>query len=149
MSQSQQFSRSMSFDPKSRLLGQGRIFTLAAIETIRKMADQGKTASEIADVIGSTAGSVRVNCSQLKIKLTRRGRPSVQRNKPNHIQGQRLILYVRPAAYSALNRKAAHMQKSPVDLAGFLLETIINDDLFEAVLDDGDSNPQPRVRHGA
>ena len=50
-----------------------RVFTPSAINTIRGLAGQGKSASEIAEVIGSTTGSVRVKCSQLKIKLRRQG----------------------------------------------------------------------------
>src|SRR6202035_2769338 len=46
-----------------------RVFTPSTINTIRGLAGQGKSASEIAEVIGSTTGSVRVRCSQLKIKL--------------------------------------------------------------------------------
>ena len=46
-----------------------RVFTPSAINTIRELAGQRKSASEIAEVIGSTTGSVRVKCSQLKIKI--------------------------------------------------------------------------------
>jgi hypothetical protein len=48
-----------------------RVFNAATIETIRRMAKEGK---EIAEVIGSTAASVRVKCSELKIRLIRRDR---------------------------------------------------------------------------
>src|SRR3984893_3822344 len=48
-----------------------RVFTPSAINTIRGLAGQGKSASEIAEVIGSTTRSVQVKCSQLKIKLRR------------------------------------------------------------------------------
>ena len=50
-----------------------RVFTPSAINTIRGLAGQGKSASEIAEVVGSTTRSVRVKCSQLKIKLRRQG----------------------------------------------------------------------------
>ena len=50
-----------------------RVFTSSAINTIRGLAGQGKSASEIAEVIGSTTRSVRVRCSHLKIKLRRQG----------------------------------------------------------------------------
>jgi hypothetical protein len=54
----------------------GQVFTPKAVKIIRGLADQGRSASEIANVIGSTPASVRVRCCQLKIKLFRRGRPS-------------------------------------------------------------------------
>jgi DNA-binding CsgD family transcriptional regulator len=107
--------------------GARRVFTPSAINTIR-MAGQGKSASEIAEVIGSTAASVRVNCSHLKIKLRR------QRQRGDG--GQELVIYLRDADYVALERKAVHMKKSAVELSGELLEAIIRSDIFEAVLDD-------------
>ena len=38
--------------------------------------------------------------------------------------------------YTALKRKAALMNKSPVELAGMLLQAIVSANIFEAVLDD-------------
>jgi len=110
-----------------------RVFTPAVIKAIREMASQGKSASEIAATIGSTPASVRVKCCQLKIQLSRRGRPSLVPSFPNE---HKLIVYMRPDNYTALKRKAAQMNKSPVELAGMLLEAIVSADIFEAVLDD-------------
>ena len=107
-----------------------RVFTPSAINTIRGLVSQGKSASEIAGVIGSTAGSVRVKCSQLKIKLGRRGRPGRERQ----ITWQ-IVICLSDADYAALKRKAADMQKSAVELSGELLEAIISSDIYEAVLD--------------
>jgi DNA-binding CsgD family transcriptional regulator len=109
-----------------------RVFTPSAINTIPGLAGQGKSASEIAEVIGSTTGSVRVKCSQLKIKLRRQGRQGHIRQ----IAGQRLVICLSDADYAALERKAADMQKSAVKLSGELLEAIISSDIYEAVLDD-------------
>ena len=108
-----------------------RVFTTSAINTIRGLVGQGKSASEIAEVIGSTTGSVRVTCSQLKIKLRRQGQPGHIRQ----IAGQRLVICLSDADYAALERKAADMQKSAVELSGELLEAIISSDIYEAVLD--------------
>lgn len=108
-----------------------RVFTPAVIKAIREMAGQGKSASEIAATIGSTPASVRVKCCQLKIQLSRRGRPSL------HPGEHKLVLYMRPEDYTALKRKAAHKRKSPAELAGTLLEMIVSADIFQAVLDDG------------
>jgi hypothetical protein len=111
------------------------MFTPAVIEAIREWATQGKSASEIAAAIGSTAASVRVRCSGLKIRLSRRGRPSLVPGWPQHVSEQKLVIYMRPKDYAALKRKAAHMHKSPVELAGMLLKEIVGADIFEAVLD--------------
>jgi hypothetical protein len=108
-----------------------RVFTPAAIKAIREVASQGKSASQIAAAIGSTAASVRVKCCQLKIPLSRRGRPCL------HPGEQKLVLYMRPEDYTALKRKAADRRKCPAELAGTLLEMIISADILQAVLDDG------------
>ena len=113
-----------------------RVFTPAAIKAIREMASQGKSAAEIAATIGSTPASVRVKCCQLKIQLSRRGRPSLVPSFPQHPNEHKLVVYMRPDDYAALKRKAVQMHKSPVDLAGLLLEAIVNANIFEAVLDD-------------
>src|ERR1700676_1304400 len=88
------------------------VFTPEANQIVRELASQGKSASEIACVIGSTAASVRVRCCQLQVKLSRRGRPNSLETERRHGGEQRLVVYMRPAEYAALARKAAHMQKS-------------------------------------
>lgn len=113
------------------------IFSLATVELIRDLADQGKSSSEIAEIIGSTAASVRVRCSQLKIKLTP-GRLRLPQTRPRHIPEPKLVLYMGPAIYAALKRKAAHIQKSPHQLAEALLEAVIKSDIYDAVLDEGE-----------
>jgi hypothetical protein len=112
----------------------GQVFTAKAVTVIQKLAEQGRSASEIAAAIGSTPASVRVRCSQLKIKLVRRGRPS--RAEGNGLGDRKMIVYTRQEVYAALHRKAAHMHKSPAELARMLLEAIASSDLYEAVLDD-------------
>jgi hypothetical protein len=113
-----------------------RVFTPVVIKAIRELASQGKSASGIAAVIGSTAASVRVKCCQLKIQLSRRGRPSLVPSWPQYPSEHKLVLYMRPEDYAALKLKAAHRRKSPAELAGTLLEMIVGADMFQAVLDD-------------
>jgi ubiquitin len=113
----------------------GQVFTTRAVKIIRGLADQGRSASEIADVIGSTPASVRVRCCQLKIKLPRRGRASRSGSRPRDMQERKVAVYVCSDVYAALNAKAAHMQKSPDELAGMLLEAIAASDIYDAVLD--------------
>jgi hypothetical protein len=108
-----------------------RVFTPAAIETIRALAAQKKPAAEIAKVINSTAASVRVKCCHLKIPLLRRSRPN-----PNYFGREKLVLYLLPATYAALERKAAEMQKPADELAGMLLAETAKSNIYEAVLGD-------------
>jgi hypothetical protein len=112
------------------------VFTPKAVNIIRRLAHQGTSASEIAQVIGSTPASVRVRCCQLKIKLVRRGRPSRKEHEPHSGRERKMVVYTRPEVYAALNRKAAHMHTSPVELAALLLEAIVSSDIYDAVLDD-------------
>jgi len=114
-----------------------RVFTPAVIKAIREMASQGKTGSQIAATIGSTPASVRVKCCQLKIQLSRRGRPSLVPSFSAHDE-HRLVVSMRPDDYAALTQKAAQMHKSPFDFAGMLLEAIVSSNIFDAVLDDGE-----------
>jgi len=117
-----------------------RLFTPVVIKAIREFAGQGKSASAIAAAIGSTAASVRVKCCQLKIQVSRRGRPSLMPSWPQHTSEHRLNVYMRPDVYSALKLKAAHMGKSPTELAGALIGEIASADIFEAVLGDGNNS---------
>ena len=110
------------------------IFTPAAIETLRRLAREGKSASDIADAIGSTAASVRVRCSQLKIKLAQ-ARTDVPRAQHRNVQEQKLVVGVPPAVYAALAKKAAGMQKSTDELVRMLLEAVVSSNIYEAVLD--------------
>jgi hypothetical protein len=114
----------------------GSVFTPAAVATIHELARQGSSAAEIAAEIGSTPASVRVKCCHLKISLAR-GRPRSSQIGARQQQDQKLTLRIHPALYTALKRKSGEMQKSAGELAGLLLEAIINSDLYKAVLDDG------------
>ena len=114
-----------------------RIFTPTTIEIIRGLANQGKSAAEIADAIGSTPASVRVKCCQLKIKISRRGRPdlSPSRQPPGH-ERTLLLIPMQSETYAALKQKAAQKHKAPVEFAEMLLEAIVNSDLYDAIFDD-------------
>ena len=114
----------------------GQVFTPKNVNLIRGLADRGRSASEIAEVIGSTPASVRVRCCQLKIKLIRRGRPPRLGRKLDGPRERKMVVYTRPEVYEALNRRASHMRKSPVELAALLLEAIVRSDIYDAVLDD-------------
>ncbi len=110
-----------------------RVFTASAIKIIREMAEQAKSATQIAKVIGSTPASVRATCCQHRIKL-KRGRPNLQPRPPR--SDEKLVLVcVRSSDHAALAEKAAQMQKSTAELASMLLTAIVSSDIYEAVSD--------------
>ena len=106
------------------------VFTPAAIELVHRLADQGRSASEIADEIGSTAASVRARCCQLKIRLVRGANAGLRETQQGRIQEQRLIIRMQPKAYAALEGRAVCMQKSADELAGMLLEAIVGREIL-------------------
>jgi hypothetical protein len=112
-----------------------RVFTPAVLMVISEMANQGKSASEIAVAIGSTPASVRVRCCQLKIPLARRGRPPLVPGFPRHSSMHKLVVSMPPAALLALQQKASQMRKSPIELAARLLQEVVGANIFKAVLD--------------
>jgi hypothetical protein len=110
-----------------------RTFTPPAIQIIRNLANEGKSAAEIAHVLGSTPGSVRVVCSQFKIRLPRRRRyPSLVPS----LGERRLVVYMRPDEYIQLERQAARRGKSAAEYAGMLLQAIVDANIYDAVLDE-------------
>ena len=113
------------------------IFTPTVVEAIKGLAAQGKSAAEIAAVVGSTPASVRVKCSHFKIKLVRQHLGS-RRNELQLPSKRKLVVYLPPSIYSAMTRKAQGMRKSTVELAELLLRAIVNSNIYEAVLDEAE-----------
>lgn len=108
------------------------IFTPTAVEIIRDLASQGRSATEIADVLGSTPGSVRVKCCQFKIKLQRnRHRLTGDCDPPIH----RLVTHINPSIYRNLQQRARLKQKTVAELAEMLIEAVVSSDIYAAVLD--------------
>ena len=84
--------------------------------------DDGLSDWEIADRMGWTVGTLRVRCSQLKISLRRK-----------HVNGRQFVLP--QAIFDQLHRRAAMMGVSTGALATELLQAIVRDGLYNAVLD--------------
>jgi hypothetical protein len=89
---------------------------------IRALIDQGLSDQEIANKLGCTVGSLRVRCSQLKISLRRSAK-----------------LFLPQAVLEQLIQRANAMGVSATTLAADLLQEITRDDLYDAVLDRGDT----------
>jgi hypothetical protein len=126
---------------------------------IRNLAEEGCSAVEIANLMDSTPGSVRVFCSRHKIKI-RRSQRYLRSALPRHIHSpsEHTIVARMPAQlYFDFHRKAERLQMPVSVLASNLLAAIASSNIYEAVLDDKDSRrradiaaqhiDQPVARH--
>jgi hypothetical protein len=95
------------------------IFTKAAIGRIQAMQDSGSTNKEIAAAIGTTEGSLAARASQLGL-------------------GGRMRVTFPEQTFTECAPHAARRNLSASDLIRLLVNRITQDNLFEAVLDDGD-----------
>ena len=117
-----------------------RVFTPQRLSLVRRMAEQGSSAADIAKTIGSTPGSVRVTCSHHEIKL-KRGRGSIARQKSaDELQECRLdvplVAHMTPELYAEFESRARDLHKPPAMFASMLLNAIAASDLYNAVLDE-------------
>jgi len=86
---------------------------------------QGLSDLEIANRIGCTVGTLRVKCSQLKISLRRPAK-----------------VVLPQAVLDQLTQRATMMGISASALAANLLEEIVRDSLYDAVLDQDGTTTQ-------
>jgi hypothetical protein len=107
-----------------------RIFTPNNIRRIQRMAEEGCSAIEIAQSIGSTPASVRVMCCRNKIKIFRRRR-SIANG---------LVVHLPASVSSEFYRKAELLQIPASALAAKLLSAIVVSNIYEAVLDEKDES---------
>src|SRR5262245_60473684 len=89
---------------------------------IPALVDEGLSDLEIAERMGWTVGTLRVRCSQLKISLRRKNTNGRQ-------------CFLPQAIFDQLHHRAAMMGVSTGDLATELLQAIVRDGLYDAVLD--------------
>ena len=130
------------------MLRSGRVFTPQNIARMREMAENGSSALEIAQTIGSTPGSVRVVCSHHNIRL-KRGRRTRAISLPlvRSPSIHDVVAHMPASLYAEFHRKAGHLKMSPSALASNLLVAITTSNIFEAVLDD-DTSPCDHYRSG-
>lgn len=110
------------------------IFTPEVYAKIPTWVEQGLTPEAIAERIGSTVGSLKTRCAEQRIRL----RPGTQQQKVIFADTSRMLIHVplsRPALQSIRN-EAAKRDLAADALAGLILETIANENLFAAVMDD-------------
>jgi hypothetical protein len=89
---------------------------------IPALVEAGLSDEEIAKKMGWTVGTLRVRCSQLKISLRRKIVAARHVVLPQHVLDH-------------LQHRAALMGTSASGLATDLLEVIVRDSLYDAVLD--------------
>jgi hypothetical protein len=107
-----------------------KIFTPQVFNEISNLAAQGFSAAEIADKIGCTLNSLRVKCSQHGICLRRPSKIAPERRP----QGRLTIKLSGDTA--TLLQQAAEKQGIPsAKFAALLLEAIVSDNLYAAVID--------------
>jgi hypothetical protein len=102
------------------------IFTNKRIGLIKAMQNNGLTNREIADALGTTEASVRSRLSQL----------GLSRNPVRVSVGATRVHF----SNYVVERCAPHAIRrdiSTADLMRLLMDRIAQDDLFEAILDDG------------
>jgi hypothetical protein len=109
-------------------------FTPVVIEQIPRLLEQGRSPVEIADRIGCTINTLRVRCSQLRISL-RHTRHETEESQTAKQKVRQLTVCVSPKTFDALRQQAALEGMSGSQLAAHLLDTIVRDCLYKAVLD--------------
>jgi hypothetical protein len=113
------------------------ILTSMALERVAEMVNQGVSATEIADELGCTLGTLRVRCSQSRISLRRKARqPGVSSMVPRRSSHGKLTLPLPPETLSQLNEWSTLRGVSAASLAAKLLTMIARDGLLAAVLDE-------------
>ena len=135
----------MGGEEEQTMSGYRRVFTSQNVALMGQMAEQGCSARQIAEAIGSTPSSVRVKCSHRKIRLKRgrgrgrAGQPVVleQVERPlQEINKMPVLAYMPATLYADFNRKANDQNQSPTIFASMLLTAIASSDLYKAVLDE-------------
>ena len=112
-----------------------KLVTAHVINQIESWVDAGLSPKAIAGKIGCTLGTLRVRCSQHRISLRRKTHVAMRgRGRSDPEEAEHLTLWVPQPTLCGLRRWAALKGTSEVALAEMLLKTIVEDDLYEAVL---------------
>jgi hypothetical protein len=127
------------------------LFTWALARKIGPWIQDGASPADIAQRIGCTVGTLRVRCSQLGISLKPQDSRSAPRNQASSARGRITSTQPSDACFQiTLNQPfmdqfegaARARGLSTAALAQALLEVIVEDGLYEAVLDEGSPAPQ-------
>jgi hypothetical protein len=102
-------------------------------EEIPALLAEGKCAREIAQIFGVMHSSLTVQCSRARVSLRRPSEFKVGRKPRKGSLDEPLKLA--DSTILLLKEKAREMHIHPATLASHLIETIVEDDLYKAVLD--------------
>ena len=120
-----------------------KLFTRSVLAQIpRWMSEEGLGPAELATRIGCTVGSLRVICSRRGLSLRQ---PSAKPYKLDRVYNQapgrpdaaELALTLPEEIRDRLRARAATLGMSEVELLELLIEAIDRDDLYSAILDNG------------
>jgi hypothetical protein len=100
-------------------LKQRSVFTKDAVRTIQRMHGHGSPNKAIALAIGTTEASLRARSSQLKLPT------------------KRVRMQFAESIVAACEGAAQRRNITPCELIQIIMERVVQDDLFEAILDDG------------
>jgi hypothetical protein len=107
------------------------ILTADVMETIPAMVQAGIKCQEIADILGCTRQTLQVQCSKRGISLRKGGR----RPPAKTLKFGEAKLTLSNEAAAGLQARAWSRGLSEETLASALIEVIVQDNLFQAVLD--------------
>lgn len=105
------------------------IFTDQVLAQIPVWIAQGDTLDKIASRIGTTIGSLYVTCSRMGVSLRGANRPANKRTT------EEIRIKVSKQVVTVLEEHGKMFSMTREQLVAVLLEQIVNDDLFQAVLD--------------
>jgi hypothetical protein len=108
-----------------------KVLTQEKYDSVPALLERGMDRNEIAALFGVTPASLQVLCSNRGISLRRGGRYTPRRNLSLTDQ----VLDLNQTTLVALREKARTMGMNEAQLISDLLETIVTDDLYGAVLD--------------
>ncbi len=112
-------------------------FTPAELEQIKVLAARGASGPSIAASLNVPAERIRKKCVELGIRLRRR------HNTDNQVRAK-----LDPAAFAMLVEYASARNETVAHVVRLVLQAVIYDGLFAAVLDTEAAKPSKPPRHG-
>jgi hypothetical protein len=114
----------------------GAMFSPLVFSQIESFVAQGLSAAEIAAWVGCKLGSLRVKCAQRGISLRRGDKPAFPK---------RLVISLPENIALDLRKQADKTGVSQATLAVALLDAIVRDSLYDAVIDRDVGPRNPKV----
>jgi hypothetical protein len=113
-------------------LKRSRIFSPLVLLEISRLVARGLSAAEIAEKLGCSIGTLRVKCSHHGISLRRCDGSSAVTERVPHA---RIVIQLGWTTAVGLQQKAQAQGTTGPRLAAALIEAIVQDNLYDAVID--------------